>query len=393
MFLPSLVSNSLNMSIVIHSALAEVNCERWNALLIDDYPFLKYEFLNGLEQTGCTIPAHGWTPQHLVDYAADQTTIVAAMPCYAKTHSYGEYIFDWAWADAYFRHGQHYYPKLSTAVPFTPATGPRILVSEPTNVALCTDQLFSRVQRLCEEEGYSSWHALFISELEAKHFAQNPQTLVRHSNQFHWQNQNYASFAEFLTSLTAKKRKNIKRERRRIQEQNIQYTWYSGNDLTPEIMLTMYAFYARTIQMYGAQAYLNRDFFVYLAEHFANNTLVLLARFEQQIIAGGLYFKSNHTLYGRYWGAVHNFHSVHFETCYYQAIEWCIEHGYARFEAGAQGEHKHARGLSPSKTYSAHWLRDPQFHQAVGEFILQEQQHIDAYQRNMANHSPYRNEL
>ena len=389
------------MSIVIHSALAEVNCERWNALLDDDYPFLKHQFLLGLEKTGCTTAENGWTPTHFVEYAADQETIVAALPCYEKTHSYGEYIFDWAWADAYYRHGVDYYPKLSSSVPFTPASGQRFLVnqseelakSSPDHYANHVAKLVKQAQDYCTDNGLSGWHGLFINEQEAAHFENDPNVFVRHSNQFHWQNQGYSSFDDFLNRLNAKKRKNIKRERRRITEQEITYRWISGDELTPEVMQTMYGFYARTIQMYGAQAYLNRGFFDYLAEHFSDNTMVLLASFGDQTIAGGLYFKSDNTLYGRYWGALHNFHSVHFETCYYQAIEWCIEHGYSRFEAGAQGEHKHARGLSPSRTYFAHWLQEPQFHAAIGQFIEQEQAHIESYQKDISRHSPYRNEL
>ncbi len=390
------------MPIVIHSSLAEVNCEQWNALIDDDYPFLKHEFLLGLELSGCTTPNTGWTPQHIVQTsetaqlespnASAASVIVAAMPCYAKTHSYGEYIFDWSWADAYYRHGLEYYPKLSNAVPFTPATGPRLLVSE-TNRDQAYQALLSKAQQLCEEDGYSGWHSLFINEREAEYFESHPDVVVRHSNQFHWRNHDYADFDAFLASLSSKKRKNIKRERRRITEQNIRYTWVTGADLNHEVMQTMYRFYSRTIQMYGAQSYLNRPFFEYLANHFADNTLVLLAHYEDQVIAGGLYFKSDNTLYGRYWGASHNFHSVHFETCYYQAIDWCIQNGYNRFEAGAQGEHKHARGLSPSRTYSAHWLLEPQFHNAIGEFIEQEQKHIAAYQQNIDRHSPYKREV
>ena len=386
-----LIKLILFMPIVIHSALAEVTSESWNALIQDDYPFIKHEFLSALETTGCVTPETGWIPSHIVNYADDNRTILCAMPCYEKSHSYGEYIFDWAWADAYFRHGISYYPKLSTAIPFTPATGQRVLASKNTVDPYPT--LVDATQFLCHERELSGWHGLFLNSKEIDQFAHDSNYLVRHSNQFHWQNHNYSNFSEFLASLNSKKRKNIKRERRRIVEMDVQYRWLSGEDLTTEVMHTMYRFYQRTIALYGAQSYLNKPFFEFLGSSFNRNTMVLFAYYNDQIIAGGLYFKGDSVLYGRYWGALHNFHSVHFETCYYQAIQWCIEHGYERFEAGAQGEHKLARGLSPSTTYSAHWFVDERFQSAIGEYVTQEQHHVAEYQHKIAKHSPYRNEI
>ena len=193
--------------------------------------------------------------------------------------------------------------------------------------------------------------------------------------------------------MSSKKRKNIKRERRRVLESGVKYRWLSGDKLTEDAAQTMYHFYSRTIACYGAQSYLNRPFFEYLAESFNHQTLFLFAEFQDRTIAGGLYFRSDDTLYGRYWGALNNFHSVHFETCYYQAIEWCIQNGYQRFEAGAQGEHKLARGLEPHTTYSAHWIRHPQFRHAIDEFLNSEQQHVENYQSLMSSHTPFKAEV
>jgi hypothetical protein len=193
--------------------------------------------------------------------------------------------------------------------------------------------------------------------------------------------------------MSSKKRKNIKRERRRVQESEVHYQWLTGNELTPDAAETMYQFYSRTVAYYGAQCYLNKSFFAYLANSFNQHTLFLFAYYQEHVIAGGLYFKSKDTLYGRYWGAMNNFNSVHFETCYYQAIEWCIKNNYQRFEAGAQGEHKLARGLEPNATYSAHWIAHPEFHSAISAFLEQEQQHISQYESAMHSHSPYKKEI
>lgn len=383
------------MHIVVHPRLDEINPDQWNALVDKRNPFLQHEFLHGLESCRCVCENTGWQPHHLALYD-DSQTLLAAMPCYVKEHSYGEYIFDWSWVNAYHRHGIEYYPKLSNAIPFTPATGPRVLLSAELNAddsdisqQQALEALVGHAKQTCEQQGYSSFHSLFNTESQAEAM-QELGLLKRHSTQFHWQNNDYQTFDDFLASMSSKKRKNIKRERRRVQENNIQYQWLQGADLTTDAAKTMYQFYARTITYYGAQSYLNQDFFIYLSEHFAEQTLFLFAQHDNQVIAGGLYFKSDDTLYGRYWGALDNFHSVHFETCYYQAIEWCIQHGYKRFEAGAQGEHKLARGLTPSTTYSSHWISHPEFRNAIGDFLKSEADHIQHYQNELQSHSPFK---
>ena len=346
-----------------------------------------------MEQCQCVCPKTGWQPSHIAVYDDNhQTNLLGVMPCYIKQHSYGEYIFDWAWADAYQRYGFNYYPKLCNAVPFTPATGPRWLINSKTDQSSIGTLLTERALRLVEEQQLSSFHSLFLTQSQA-HQLSKKQFLQRHSTQFHWHNHNYIDFNDFLSRMSSKKRKNIKRERRRVIESDVHYQWLTGNQLNRENAALMHQFYARTITYYGAQAYLNKDFFEYLSQHFADQTLFLFAKYDQQIIAGGLYFKSDDTLYGRYWGALSNFHSLHFETCYYQPVEWCIKHDYQHFEAGAQGEHKLARGLEPTSTYSAHWIQNPQFRSAIGDFLQQEQQHISQYSQSLKPHSPYKTEL
>jgi len=381
------------MDIVVHDSLANICASQWNAMLKSNNPFMRHEFLYGLEISKCVSPDSGWQSAHIAVYQDDShTQLIAAMPCYIKSHSYGEYIFDWSWADAHHRHGLEYYPKLSNAVPFTPATGERLLVSDSLPRAELEAALFSAAIDLAQSKLLSSFHSLFTTKNQANELKKLG-CLVRHSSQFHWQNKGYENFDDFLSLMSSKKRKNIKRERRRVKETGIQYQWLSGEQIDQDAVDTMYRFYSRTIAYYGAQSYLNREFFEYLAEKFNHQTLFLFAQINGQIIAGGLYFKSNHTLYGRYWGALDNFHSVHFETCYYQAIEWCIQNGYKRFEAGAQGEHKLARGLEPNTTYSAHWIAHEGFRQAIDDFLISEQQHMHQYQAHMNEHSPFKTEI
>ncbi len=386
------------MHIVVHPRLDQIDPTHWNALVETQFaknnPFLRHEFLSGLEAHQCVCEHTGWRPQHFALYAPDNSTLLAAMPCYIKDHSYGEYIFDWAWVNAYQRHGLQYYPKLSNAVPFTPATGPRILLSDKLddhglNDTLAIEKLVNHATQLAEEQNLSSFHSLFNIPKQAQAM-KDMGLLERHSTQFHWQNKGYQHFDDFLAGMSSKKRKNIKRERRRVLETGLEYQWLSGDQLNQDNAHTMYQFYQRTIAYYGAQSYLNQDFFLHLAKECNQHTLFLFANYQGQTIAGGLYFKSDDTLYGRYWGALNNFHSVHFETCYYQAIEWCIKHGYQRFEAGAQGEHKLARGLTPNTTYSSHWIANAEFSGAIGEFLKSEAEHIADYQDQLQTHSPFK---
>lgn len=385
------------MHIVVHDALSQIDAQQWNRLVIGNNPFIRHEFLLGLELSGCVSPDTGWSPQHIAIYDDQrQESLLGAMPCYLKKHSYGEYIFDWAWAEAHHRHGLDYYPKLSNAIPFTPATGPRWLVNNDDNLDIDTLQiekaLLQHAIKLTESTQSSSFHSLFVTKTQLD-TALNMGLSQRSSTQFHWQNRGYASFAEFLNSMTSKKRKNIQRERRRVSESGIEYQWFSGASLDSTTVDTMYEFYLRTIHLYGAQTYLNQPFFQYIADHLPQQTHILFAKHADKTIAGGLFFSSDTTLYGRYWGALNNFHSVHFETCYYQPIEWCIQNDKQFFEAGAQGEHKLARGLEPCTTYSMHWISHPQFRTAIDDFLSQESNHVKQYQDVMHTRSPFKSEI
>lgn len=381
------------MHIVIHSQINQIDAKAWNRLLTDNNPFMRHEYLDGLEKCGCANADTGWQPSHIAVYSTEnQTALLGAMPCYIKTNSYGEYIFDWAWADAHYRNGMEYYPKLTNAIPFTPAMGERWLVDRKNSsytVDKISSNLIEAALKLVKEKELSSMHCLFLNKEQFDFLGDNGFS-QRISNQFHWQNKGYKNFDEFLAKMSSKKRKNIKRERRRVSESGIHYRWLTGSDLNSDNALQMYQFYRRTINYYGAQSYLNQHFYEYLASSFTDQTLFLFAYYEDKVIAGGLYFKSNDCLYGRYWGALNNFHSVHFETCYYQAIEWCINNNYQRFEAGAQGEHKLARGLEPTPTYSAHWICHPQFRNAIDEFLEHEKDHMANYSESMQSHSPFK---
>ena len=378
------------MQLVVHTSMAEIDAGQWNSMLESNNPFMRHEFLLGLEASDCVVPDTGWQPSHLAVYQDDhRTQLLGAMPLYIKSHSYGEYIFDWSWADAFHRNGLQYYPKLSNAIPFTPATGERLLTAPGANATHIADALINHALCLAEAAKMSSFHCLYCHPSQLSTYTKHG-LLTRHSTQFHWQNRDYVSFDHFLDQLSSKKRKNIRRERRRVADAGIHYKWYTRDELTHRIADQMFDFYLRTIHYYGAQEYLNRAFFHHLVDNFNPQTLILLAVHDDHVVAGGLYFKSQDTLYGRYWGTSYDLHSVHFETCYYQAIEWCIQHGYTRFEAGAQGEHKLARGLEPVTTYSAHWLRDPRFYDAVDEFLTAEQHHIQEYQTMLNQHTPFK---
>ena len=378
------------MHVEVHKKLADINESNWNQLVPDNHPFLSHQFLSGLEQTNCVCSASGWEPMHIAIYSSDdKSQLLGAMPCYLKYNSYGEYIFDWAWANAYHQAGLDYYPKLLNAVPFTPVTGNRWLIDNTANKNKVESLLFDTLLGLAIENKASSIHSLFLYEDHCQQLTEHD-FIKRLSNQFHWNNNKYLNFKDFLSELSSKKRKNINRERRRISESGVHYQWKNGANISDTDWQTMYRFYQHTIYQYGAQAYLNKNFFEHIAKTLAANTHILLAYYENTPIAGGLFFSSDNALYGRYWGALDNYHSLHFETCYYQPIEYCINMGYQLFEAGAQGKHKLARGLLPVNTYSAHWISDKRFAEAIEGFTSEEQQHIEQYNENLIAHSPFK---
>ena len=367
------------------TTLRAIDAAAWNALA-GDCPFLKHEFLHALEQSGCIGDATAWQPCYIV--ARDERGLAGALPLFIKYDSHGEFVFDWSWADAYGRAGRNYYPKLVCAVPFTPATGRRLLLRDAHDGSTAKS-LLDAARATADEIGASSLHILFPTEPERQVLASHD-FLTRKGCQFHWVNDGYATFDDFLGRFSADKRKKAKRERRRVAEAGIAFEHLRGDELAPADWDAVLDFYARTFWRRGREPYLNRDFFSAIAATMADDMLIVLARQQGAPIAAAICFRSHSTLYGRYWGSAGDFHSLHFETCYYQGIDYCIREGLARFEPGTQGEHKVARGFVPQATWSCHWLRDRDFHRAVGSFLARETHHVDAYMDEVGEHVPYR---
>jgi predicted N-acyltransferase len=367
------------------TTLAAVDAADWNALAGDN-PFLKHEFLRALEVSGCVGPGTTWQPCYLV--ASDARGLVGGLPLFIKYDSHGEFVFDWSWADAYERSGRNYYPKLVAAVPFTPATGRRLLLRDENDTAVA-EQLIQAARATAQEIGASSLHVLFPTEPERQTFERSG-FLTRKGCQFHWTNDGYRTFDEFLARFSADKRKKAKRERRRVAEAGVVFEHLRGDEPTPGDWDAILEFYSHTFLRRGREPYLNREFFAAIAATMPRNLLVVLARYEGAPIAAAICFRGDTTLYGRYWGSAGDFHSLHFETCYYQGIDYCIREGLARFEPGTQGEHKVARGFVPQATWSCHWLRDEEFHRAVASFVKRETRHVDAYMDEVDEHVPYR---
>jgi len=311
------------------------------------------------------------------------------MPLYEKTDSWGEFVFDFAWADAYRRAGMRYFPKLVSAVPFTPATGRRLLTAEGRSDGALATALARAAVDYARDAGVSSLHVLFPAAGELPALAESD-CLQRRDCQFHWQNRGYASFDDFLETFSADKRKKARRERRRVTEAGIGFRWLGGDVMTDALWQAVMPLYASTFWRRGREPYLNAAFFREIARTMPESLLVLLAEQQGSPVATAIFFRSEDTLYGRYWGSTGDYHSLHFETCYHQGIEYCVNHGLARFEPGTQGEHKLSRGFAPTRVHSAHWLADPRFAKAVDHYVAQEGQHIDGYMEAAAAHLPYR---
>lgn len=369
-------------------SLGDIDAPEWDGLAGGDYPFLTHHFLYGLEKTGCTNAKSGWQPCHAILRDGEQA--VAIMPQYLKSHSYGEYVFDWAWADAWRRSGLDYYPKLVGAIPFTPATGPRICVAPGMDTDTAHRALISGIQQLADRQHISSWHLLFPEESVAKSLA-SENIHLRVATQFHWFNEGFDSFDDFLTTFSSRKRKSLRRERRRISEQGLTLKTRVGREIGEAEWDYFYRFYQLTYaKRSGHGGYLNREFFTETAAGMGQQVIMVLAYLGAQPVAGALYFRSKDTLFGRYWGAEQDFDCLHFEACYYQGIEYCIANGLQRFDPGAQGEHKIQRGFRPVKTFSNHWIADRQLSAAVADFTRQEQTHIDSYMLQAAELLPFK---
>lgn len=351
---------------------------------------MRHEFLLALEQSGCVTARSGWRPQHAIVERGD--TLLACMPLYLKAHSMGEYVFDWSWADAYSRHGLEYYPKLLTAIPFTPCTGPRLCATQDMTTAELLPMLMQAVKELAEQHDASSWHLLFPEaglreQLAAAGLQQ------RSGCQYQWFNAGYRDFEHFLETFSSRKRKNLRKERARVADAGIEFDLLEGAAVSEEQWQRFFRFYQSTYFVRGRAPYLNVDFFLQLGRSMPERLLLVLARKDGEYIAGALFFKGSDTLYGRYWGCSEEYQFLHFETCYYQGIDYCIRHGIARFDSGAQGEHKIQRGFKPVHTWSAHWIRHPDFARAIARFVQEEQRHIDAYVAQASEYLPFRRDL
>ncbi len=371
-----------------HSAIAEIPAEHWNRLADPDTPFLRHAFLDAMERHGCVGESLGWLPHHLALRDGDDR-ILAVAPAYLKFNSYGEFVFDWSWADAYRRHGRAYYPKLIVASPYTPATGPRLLTGVTPQRRDHAQALIQGAVQVAEKLGVSSLHWLFTADDEIDWLAEQG-SMRRLGCQFHWRNPGYGSFDDFLGAFTAAKRKQIKRERRRVAENGIQIRRVRGDAVTESEWAVFHRLYRDTFDKRGGLPTLTLPFFQDIGERMGRNLLLVLAYHDRNIVAAAFNLIGERSLYGRHWGCFQDFHSLHFEACYYQGLEYCIEQGLTRFEPGAQGEHKVSRGFLPTATWSAHWIADADFRQAIARFLDTETRDMQDYLAEMNTHSPYR---
>jgi predicted N-acyltransferase len=363
----------LKAAVRIHRRIAEVGREAWDACAGAGNPFVSFDFLDALEEAGCAADQTGWAPHHL-SVEDEAGAVAAVMPLYRKSHSQGEYVFDWAWADAYERAGGRYYPKLQCAAPFSPVTGPRLLVRKDADLDTGRKLLLGGALALTERLEASSLHVTFPTEAEWRFFGEQGM-LLRQDQQYHWLNAGYETFDDFLAALSSSRRKTIRRERR-LAQARVEIIGLTGADLTEDHWDAFFAFYMDTGSRKWGRPYLNRTFFSLLGERMAERVLLIMARKEGRWIAGALNLIGDDCLYGRNWGSLEEVPFLHFELCYYQAIEHAIRLGLARVEAGAQGPHKIARGYLPTPVYSAHWIADPALREPVRRYLEQERQAV-----------------
>lgn len=373
-------------------SLSDIPATEWNALVPDQNPFLSHEFLSALELHDCVGEQTGWLPWP-VTARDDHGRLLGAAPLYLKYNSYGEFVFDWGWAEAYRQHGLPYYPKLVGAIPYTPASGPRLLLAPDQPQPDATAR--AMVEFVLEESrhyGISSIHWLFptLTDLEPM---QEQGFLTRLGCQFHWRNPGYRDFQDFLDALTAKRRKNINRERRLVREAGLEVRILSGREVSDAQWRIIHEFYQSTFHRLGGVPTLTLPFFQDLATTLGERMVLALAFADGREVAGAISFRSADTLYGRHWGCRADYDSLHFEACYYQGLEYCIEHGLQRFEPGAQGEHKIYRGFLPTLTYSAHWIAHAGFRRAIADFLNRETPALRDYAQHWLQHSPYRDEV
>ena len=369
-----------------HDSIDDIPASAWDALRPDDNPFVSHAFLAGLERTDCIRADWGWQAHHLGLYR--NGALIAAAPLYLKGNSHGEFVFDWSWAAAWERAGGQYYPKLLNAVPYSPVTGPRLLVgADAADAEVLRCLLVDAMQQQAQRLGLSSVHANFLAGADADAFGDD--WMARSDVQFHWHNQGYADFEAFLAALNHKKRKNIRHERKRVATYGLDIGMAGGAELSAREWRRVHALYTATFDAKGNHAALTEAFFQYLRKEFGDAVQLALARQAGEIVAVALMLRSTSTLYGRYWGASVDVPDLHFELCYYQGIEYAIAQGLQRFEPGAQGEHKLARGFLPVRTHSRHYLVHEGFRSAVCRALADERESMDAYADDLLDHSPY----
>jgi predicted N-acyltransferase len=375
-----------------YPSIADIPAELWDGLFTSENPFVQHAFLLAMEQSGCVSPQTGWQPRHML--LMDGEEPLAAMPLYAKGHSYGEFVFDWGWADAYARYGLEYYPKLLTAIPFSPVAGPRVGLSDDADPDEVSAALIQAIHQLAENKGYSSWHLLFPGKRLQKALVgmkDDGAFLHREAVQFHWFNNDYKTFDDFLAVLRSSRRKNLKRERRKVAEQGVTVQRKVAGEISDDEWDGFYQCYMATYRKRsGHDGYLNREFFDQLRQTMSSQLMLVVARLEGRVVASSLFLFDKQRLYGRYWGALQDISCLHFEACFYQGIEFCIENGLREFDPGTQGEHKLMRGFAPVKSASYHWIADPRFRAAIAEFLAHEKRSTENYKRDAESYLPYR---
>lgn len=375
------------MRVSVVDSLAGVAAADWDAMT-GGHPFLLHGFLHGLEISDCLAP-QGWYPQHVLVH--EGARLVGALPLYLRDNSYGEFVFDWSWAEAYARAGGNYYPKLVSAIPFAPVTGPRLLVHPAADRAAIGARLIASARDACADNGLSSWHCLFPPDDELPLYAQAG-LLARLGCQYHWFNHDYADFDAFLATLTSKKRKQIKRERRLVDAHGLTIETLVGAEITPAQWSVFHRFYCSTFERKWGEPRLTLAFFQALEDYVPGRAVLILARDGARYVAGAFALRGDDSLYGRHWGTNAHYDNLHFELCYYRTIDFCINHRLARLDAGAQGEHKLARGFVPVATWSVHWLQDTRFRRAVADFLERERMAMDQHMNLLADHVAFRHE-
>ena len=375
------------MKITVVDNISSIDGQAWNRLILDNNPFLKHQFLLALEKHNCVGKQCGWQPQHIVIHDHDNR-LIAASPLYIKYHSHGEFVFDWAWAEAYQRNHMAYYPKLVAAIPYTPMTGQRLLIAPEVNSAETGKLLIEATIKLAREYKLSSVHWLFPTK-EQKDLLQQQNLSIRLGCQYHWHNQDYESFEHYLSHFSSRKRKNILKERCQVQQLGLEFKVLHGNEISHEEWQLFHQYYRDIYDRKRGFASLTLGFFEEIGKTMAEQVVLVQAYRGNKCIASALNLRSDDTLYGRHWGCSESLPGLHFEACYYQGLEYCIQHGLKRFEPGAQGEHKIARGFLPSETWSAHWIADPKFRGAVDHFTHNEMAEMKSLIQKLDRNSPF----